>query len=70
MDRRVVDGVIFAEYRKGADYFCDFAFGNTALLHQARACSSCNRYGNREIFDRDTITIHLYQSGFIPNYKS
>ena len=69
MDRRVVDWMISSEYRKGVEYFCDFAFGNAALLHQRRDRCPCNRCGNREIFERDTITVHLYQNEFLPNYK-
>ena len=34
MDRRVVDGVIFVEYREDVEYFYDFAFKNTTLLYQ------------------------------------
>ena len=69
MDRRVVDGVISAKYKEGAEYFCDFIFKNVALLHQGWIHCPCNRCDNREIFDRDIISVHLYKSRFMPNYK-
>ena len=28
MDRRVIDEEIFAKYREGVEYFCDFIFEN------------------------------------------
>ena len=68
-NRRAVDGEISTEYREGVEYFYDFIFENMALLHQRWAHCPWNRYGNRKIFDRDTITVHLYKSEFMPNYK-
>ena len=61
--------MIFTEYKEGVEYFCDYTFENTVLLHQGWARYPCKRCGNREIFDRDTITIYLYRSGFMSNYK-
>ena len=68
-DRRVVDGKIFVEYREGVEYFYDFIFKNAALLHKGWTRCPCNRCCNREIVNRDTITVHLYKSGFMSNYK-
>ena len=49
MDRRVVDGMIFIEYKEGVKNFCDYTFGNTALLVEGWACYPCNRCVNRKI---------------------
>ena len=69
MDQRVVEGMISDEYREGVEYFCDFVFGNATLLRDGRARCPCNRCGNREMLDRNTITVHLYKNGFMSNYK-
>ena len=69
MDRRVVDGVISTEYSEGVEYFYDYTFGNTTVLHQEWACCPYKRCGNRKMLDRHTMTVHLYRSGFIPKYK-
>ena len=69
MDHWIVDREISTEYKEGIEYFYDLIFENEALLHQGQACCLYNRYDNREIFDRDIITIHLYKSGFMPDYK-
>ena len=69
MDRRVVDGPIFTEYGEDVKYFCDYVFENMVLLHQGGARCPCKRCDNREILDRDTMTVHLYKSRFLPNYK-
>ena len=69
MDRRVVDGMISAEYREGIEYFYDFTFENVAFLHQGWAHCPYNRCNNRKILNRDIITVYLYKSRFIPNYK-
>ena len=66
MDHRVVNGEIFIEYKEGVEYFCDFIFKNAALLHQSRAHCPCNRYGNREIFDRDIINIYCIRVDLCP----
>ena len=62
IDHQVVDEEIFIEYREGVEYFYDFIFENMVLLYQRWACCPCNICGNREIFDRDTITIYLYKN--------
>ena len=69
MDHRVVDGIIFTEYKEGIEYFCDYAFGNAVLLHQGQAHCPYKRCDNKEILDRDTMTVHLYRSEFMSNYK-
>ena len=69
MDRRVVDEMISTKYKKGVEYFCDYTFENTTLLYQGWARCLCKRCGNREMLDWDIMTIHLYRSRFIPNYK-
>ena len=67
-DRRVVDGVISVEY-KSVKSFCDYAFGNAALLVEGWVHCLCKRCVNKKILDRDTIIIYLYRSRFMPNYK-
>ena len=69
MDRRVVDGVIFVEYKKDVKNFCEYAFGNTVFLVEGWAHCPCNRCVNRKIHYRDTIIAHLYKSWFMQNYK-
>ena len=69
MDRRVVDGAISIEYKKGVKNFCDYAFRNTALLVEGWAHCPCNRCVNRKMHYRDTIIAHLYKSRFMQNYK-
>ena len=50
-------------------YFYDYAFENVALLVQKWTHYPYKKYVNKEILDRDTIVVHLYRSGFMPNYK-
>ena len=68
MDHRVVDGAISTEY-EGVEYLCDYAFQNTVLLYQGRTYCLYKRCGNREILDRNIMTVHLYKSRFMSNYK-
>ena len=69
MDRRVIDGTIFIEYKEGVKKFCDYTFENIALLVEGWAHCPCNRCVNRKMHYRDTIIAHLYKSGFMRNYK-
>ena len=61
--------MIFTEYKEGVEYFCDYTFRNMALLRQGWARYLYKRYDNKEILDKDTMTVYLYGSGFISNYK-
>ena len=63
MDRRVVDGIIFIEYKESVKYFYDYAFGNATLLVQRWAHCPCKRCVNRKMLDRDTIIAQLYRNG-------
>ena len=65
MDSRVVDGVIFVEYKEGVKNFYDYTFRNIALLVEVRAHCPCNRCVYTKIHYRDTIIVHLYKSKFM-----
>ena len=49
MDHRVVDGVIFIEYKEGVKNFCDYAFKNIALLVEGQTRCPYNRCVNKEM---------------------
>ena len=65
MDYRVVDGVISTKYKKGVEYFYGYAFRNMAHLHQGQARCPYKRCDNREMVDRNTMTVYLYRSRFM-----
>ena len=65
MDRRVVNGATYVEYKEGVKNFYDYTFGNTTLLVERWARYPCNRRVNRKMHYRDTIIAHLYKSTFM-----
>ena len=69
MDRRVVDEVIFVEYKEGVKNFYDYTFRNITLLVEGWAHCPCNRCVNRKTHYRNIIIAHLYNSRFMQNYK-
>ena len=48
MDRRVVGGTIFVEYKEGVKNFYDYTFGNIALLVEGWAHCPYNRCVNKK----------------------
>ena len=67
--RQKPGGGVTKHFGEGVQLFLDYVFSQPDEVRRGEIVCPCARCKFKKVYDRETVTMHLYTKGFVPNYR-